>query len=62
MNYTRSYIDSRKWLKHKKAKMYPKNSNDYMCFRYAVTARINHEKIEKKQTNKPRKELQRLDL
>ena len=48
MNYTRSYIESRKWLKHKKAKTYLKNSNDYMCFRYAVTAGINHEKIEKK--------------
>ena len=61
MNYIRSYVDSRKWLKHKKAKTYLKNSNEYMCFRYAVTAGINHEKIGEKK-NKPRKELQRLDL
>ena len=39
-----SYIDSRDWIKHKKATINPK-SIDNKCFRDAVTAALNHRKI-----------------
>ena len=42
----RSYIDSPKWLKNKKATMNPKN-NDDKCFQYALTVALNYEKIKK---------------
>ena len=38
-----SYIDSRKWLKNKKATINPKD-NDGKCFQYAITVVLNHEK------------------
>ena len=41
-----SYIDSRKWLKDKKATINPKN-NDYKCFQYALTVALNYEQIKK---------------
>ena len=41
-----SYIDSPKWLKHKKSTINPKN-NDDKCFQYAVTLALNLDKIKK---------------
>ena len=42
----RSYIDSPKWLKNKKATINPKN-NDDKCFQYALTVALNYEQINK---------------
>ena len=39
-----SYIDSPKWLKHKKATINPKNSDD-KCFQHALTPALNYEQI-----------------
>ena len=39
-----SYIDSRDWIKNKKATINPKNK-DNECFKYAVTIALNHEKV-----------------
>ena len=39
-----SYIDSRKWLKNKKATINPKN-NDGKCFQHALTVELNYEQI-----------------
>ena len=41
-----SYIDSPKWLKNKKARINPKNS-DNNCFQYALTVALNYESIKK---------------
>ena len=43
----RSYIDSPKWLKDKKATIIPKN-NDDKCFQYALAVALNYEQIKKK--------------
>ena len=40
----RSYIDSPKWLKNKKATINPKNKDD-KCFKHAVAVALNHEQI-----------------
>ena len=40
----RSYIDSPKWLKNKKAIINPKNK-DGNCFLYALTVALNYEKM-----------------
>ena len=40
----RSYIDSPKWLKNKKATINPKN-NDDNCFQYAMIAALTHKQI-----------------
>ena len=40
----KSYIDSPKWLKNKKATINPKN-NDDNCFQYALTAALNYQNI-----------------
>ena len=40
------YLDSPKWLKHKKATMNPKN-NDDKCFQYALTIALNYQNIKK---------------
>ena len=40
------YIDSRKWLKNKKATINPKNKDD-KCFQYTLTVALNFEKIKK---------------
>ena len=45
LNRGRSYIDSPRRLKNKKATINPKNMNDYRCFQYAVTNALNYEKI-----------------
>ena len=42
----RSYIDSPKWLKNKKATINPKNKDD-KCFQYALTVALSYEQIEK---------------
>ena len=41
-----SYIDSREWLKNKKATINPKN-NDGKCFQYALTLALNCGQIKK---------------
>ena len=47
LNRGGSYIDSPDWLKNKKATINLKNKNNE-CFKYAITATLNHEKIKKK--------------
>ena len=42
LNRGRSYIDSPKWLKNKKATINRKNNNN-KCFQYAITIAINYE-------------------
>ena len=42
----RSYVDSPKWLKSKKATINPKNK-DGKCFQYALTVALNYEQIKK---------------
>ena len=44
LNRRKSYIDSPKWLKNKKATTNPKN-NDNKCFQCAVTVALNYKKI-----------------
>ena len=44
LNRGGSYIHSPKWLKNKKATIYPKNSDDE-CFQYALTVALNYEQI-----------------
>ena len=39
-----SYIDSPEWIKKKKIKINPKNTDD-KCFQYAVTAALNYDEI-----------------
>ena len=39
----RSYIDSPKWLKNKKAIINPQNKKDDRCFQYALTVALKHE-------------------
>ena len=46
LNRGPSYVDSPKWLKNKKATIKPKD-NDDKCFKYAVTAELNYQNIEK---------------
>ena len=45
LNRGGSYIDSPKWLKNKKATLYPKNNEK--CFQYALTVALNNEQIKK---------------
>ena len=44
LNRVRSYIDSPKWLKNKKAIINPKNYDD-KCFQYALVVALSHEQI-----------------
>ena len=46
LNRAGSYIDSPKWLKNKGATINPKHKNN-KCFKYAITAALNHEKTGK---------------
>ena len=46
LNRGGSYTESARWIKDKKSTINPKN-NDYKCFQYAVTAALNHDKINK---------------
>ena len=41
-----SYINSPEWLKNKKATINPKNKDD-KCFKYSLTAALNHKQIGK---------------
>ena len=41
-----SYIDSRQWLKNKKATINSK-SNDNNCFQYALTIALNYQNVKK---------------
>ena len=45
LNRGRSYIDSPRWLKNKKATINPKNMNYDRCFQYALTVALNYGKI-----------------
>ena len=42
-----SYIDSRDWIKNKKATINPINKKDNKCFQNAVTITLNHKQIGK---------------
>ena len=44
LNRGRSYIDSPKWLKNKKATIYQKK-NDDKCFQYSITFALSYEQI-----------------
>ena len=44
LNRGGSYIDSPDWIKNKTATTNPKNK-DNECFKYAITAALNHEKV-----------------
>ena len=44
LNRGRSYIDSPKWLKNKKATIYQKK-NDDKCFQYSITSALSYEQI-----------------
>ena len=44
LNRGRSYVDSPKWLKDKKAIINPKNMKDNRCFQYALTVPLNYQK------------------
>ena len=46
LNRRSSYINSPDWIKNKKATINLKN-NDNECFKYAITAALNHKKIRK---------------
>ena len=46
LNRGGSYIDSPDWIKNKKATINPKNK-DNECFKYAIIAALNHEKVGK---------------
>ena len=46
LNRSGSHIDSPDWIKNKKATINPKNK-DNECFKYAIIAALNHEKIKK---------------
>ena len=46
LNKGRLYIDSPDWIKNKKATINPKNK-DNECYKYAIIASLNHEKIKK---------------
>ena len=45
LNRGRSYIDSPRWSKNKKATINPQNMNDDRCFQYAITVALNYGKI-----------------
>ena len=44
LNRGGSYIDSPNWIKNKKVTINLKNK-DNECFKYAITAALNHDKI-----------------
>ena len=45
MKRSRSYIESPKWIKNKKATINPNNKKDDKCFQYAVTIALNYDEI-----------------
>ena len=42
----KSYIESPKWISHKKATINLKNIKDNKCFQYALNVALNHQNIE----------------
>ena len=50
VNRGRSYVDSPKWLKNKKATRNPKN-NDDKYFQYALTVALNYQNLKKDPQN-----------
>ena len=46
-----SYIDSAKWLKHKKTTINPKNNNE-KCFEYVLTVALNYQNMKKENLEK----------
>ena len=46
-NRSRSYIETPKWLKDKKATIDPKNTGDDNCFQYSINIALNHKNIGK---------------
>ena len=46
LNKGGSYIDSPDWIKNKKTTINPQNK-DKECFKYVITASLNHERIER---------------
>ena len=47
-----SYFESFDWLKNKGATINPKNKKDNKCFQYAITSRLNYNKIKTKYLKK----------
>ena len=54
LNRDGPYIGSSQWLKNQKTTTNPKNSNDNMCFKYAVAVALNHEETGKNPKRKSR--------
>ena len=46
LNRGSSYIKSDKWLKNKGVTINPKNTKNNKCFKYAITAALNHSNID----------------
>ena len=46
LNRGSSYIDSPEWLKHKKATIDPRSTNDNKCFKYGIIAALNYQNID----------------
>ena len=45
LNRGSSYIESPKWLHNKGVTINPQNTEDNMCFQYAITAALNYRNI-----------------
>ena len=41
-----SYVDSRDWIKNKKATINPKNTNYDKCMKYAISTALNYQQID----------------
>ena len=46
LNRGSSYIKSPEWIKNKRVIINPKNTENNMCFQYAITAALNHQNID----------------
>ena len=46
LNRGSSYIESPEWLHNKGVTINPKNTKDYNCFQYAITATLNYQNID----------------
>ena len=45
LNRGSSYINSREWLKNKRATINPKNTRHNECFKHAIIAALHHQEI-----------------
>ena len=56
LNRGSSYIKSPEWIKNKRVIINPKNTENNMCFQYAITAALNHQNIDhhSERLSKPR--------